>query len=188
MQYLTINLPELQSLATFKTTKEMDEVIYQYIDILRTNNEPTSVIDTLLFLGRSSLRITGVSFARYEKIGNVIGKSKRTVIRIMNVLAGYNMIEKLPTTKTWYGKSRKKSVNIIQILPEAIPQMSPQHVTTETTEEVTQDNGKTDETVSEPINYKHFINNSINTYSTCASRSLTPYVVYVNLKVNHIVN
>src|SRR5690625_3557642 len=137
-EYLTINLSELKRLATFENIEEMDEVIYEYIDILRSNNEPTSVIDTLLFLGRSSLRITGVSFAKYETIGNAIGKSKRTIIRAMNVLEGYGMIEKLPTLRTWNkeggGKSRKKSVNIIRIL-----QTSPQNDTTGKAEEDTQD-------------------------------------------------
>ncbi|UOQ48141.1 hypothetical protein MUN88_19170 [Gracilibacillus caseinilyticus] len=172
LSYLTINLSELQPLATFETTAEMDDVIYSYIEQLRTNDEPTSVVDTLLFLGRSSLRITGVSFAKYETIATAINKSKRTVIRCMNVLAGYGMIEKLPTVKTWRGKSRKKSVNIIRILP----QLTPQNDTTTKAEEVTPPNEIESENTPQPIHYKQFINNSINTYLT--SRHISPYVAF----------
>ncbi|MFC4387761.1 helix-turn-helix domain-containing protein [Gracilibacillus marinus] len=181
MHYHTINLSELQPLATFKTTADMDEVIYSYIDILRQHNEPESVIDTLLFLGRSSLRITGISFAKYQTIADNIGKSKRTIIRIMNVLEGYGIIEKLPTTKLWRGKSRKKSVNIIRILP-----MSPQLVTADNAEEVTPHNEIESENTSQPIHYKQFINNSINTYLT--SRSVTPYTAFKDAITTYIGN
>lgn len=121
--YLTIDLSKLSGQATFSKKTEMDEQIYKYIEQLRSNESPESVIDILLFLGRSSLRILGVSFAKYQTIADAIGKSKRTVIRAINKLEEAGMIERIPTLRKWLnsrgGKSRKRSVNIIRILPLA---------------------------------------------------------------------
>src|SRR5699024_6165302 len=113
--YETIDLAQLKQYETFETIADMDAKVYEYIEVLRNNEQPESVIEVLLFLGRSSLRVTGVSFAKYQTIADSVGKSYRTVVRAMNTLADYGMIERIPTVKKWIGKSRKKSVNIIVI-------------------------------------------------------------------------
>jgi hypothetical protein len=147
--YLTTDLIELKEHATFRQQSEMDNTIYDYIEKLRADEVPESVIDVLLFLGRSSLRVLGVSFAKYDTIGKAVGKSKSTVIRAINTLKEYGMIDVIPTLKKWhgYGASRKKSVNVIRV--------TPQNETTVTPEEVTSDKGQTDESQSESLVYKH---------------------------------
>jgi hypothetical protein len=147
--YLTTNLIELNEHATFQQQSEMDNTIYEYIEQLRNEEVPESVIDVLMFLGRSSLRVLGVSFAKYDTIGKAIGKSKSTVIRAVRTLKEYGMIDVMPTLKKWhgYGASRKKSVNVIRV--------TPQNETTVTHDEATADKGQTDETQSESLVNKH---------------------------------
>lgn len=152
--YLTIDLAKLSEQATFEQQSEMDEEIYEYIEQLRDDEVPESVIETLRFLGRSSLRILGVSFAKYQTIADGIGRSKRTVIRAINRLEESGMIERIPTLKKWLngqgGKSRKKSVNIIRILS-----LAPQSGTLTGDDETNGDAGLCDENSVEPSEYKH---------------------------------
>jgi len=156
--YETIDLAKLKQYETFDTTADMDAKIYEYIEVLRNDEQPESVIEVLRFLGRSSLRITGVSFAKHQTIADSIGISRRTVIRAMNKLADYGMIERIPTVKKWIGRSRKKSVNII-VIQAAIPSMSHKDDTTEEAEEVTQDKLDNAEKETEPSLHNHTSNN-----------------------------
>jgi len=160
--YETIDLTKLKQYETFDTIAEMDERIYKYIEVLRNVEQPESVIEVLLFLGRSSLRVTGVSFAKYQTIADSIGKSYRTIVRAMNTLADYSMIERIPTVKKWFGKSRKKSVNIIVIQAEEIEVLAPMSHKDDTAEEVsevTQEKAEDGENVIEPSLHNHTSNN-----------------------------
>lgn len=154
-RYLTTNITELQPYATFEQQADMDETIYEYIEQLRGDEVPESVIEVLRFFGRSSLRVLGVSFAKYETIAESIGYSKRTVIRAINTLAGYGMIERIPTLKQWTGRGRKKSVNIVRIVPAANPSVAPQHDTAGAPDEATADNESNVNMQSEPLVNKH---------------------------------
>ncbi|MGP4077299.1 helix-turn-helix domain-containing protein [Halobacillus sp. K22] len=116
MDYVTTDLTVLAEYATFTSKNEMDEKIYDYIARLQADEQPDSVIEVLRFFGRSSLRLLGVSFAKYQTIAENVGVSKRTVIRVVKKLEEYGFIDKLPTVKKWRGNSRKKSVNVIRIL------------------------------------------------------------------------
>lgn len=150
----------------------MDETIYEYIDALRSDEHPESVIEVLRFFGRSSLRVLGVSFAKYETIAESIGYSKRTVIRAVNTLAGYGMIERIPTLKQWTGRGRKKSVNIVRVLPQAITPVAPQPVTAEAPDEVTSDNESNVNMQSEPLVNKHCTSNVLETVQALESAGL----------------
>ncbi|KAF0816591.1 hypothetical protein KIS4809_4658 [Bacillus sp. ZZV12-4809] len=160
MDHLTIDFNTLKDYATFETIHEMDETIYDYIGTLTADEQPESVIEVLRFFGRSSLRVLGVSFAKYETIASDIGYSKRTVIRAVNTLVSYGMITKTPTLKRWAGRSLKRSVNVVTIVPNApIEQVSFQSVTAGATDEATPANDSTVDTQSEPIVFKHINNN-----------------------------
>src|SRR5699024_8397747 len=114
------------------------------------------------FLGRSSLRITGVSFAKYQTIADSIGISKRTVIRAMNKLADFGMIDRMPTVKKW-----RRSVNIVRILTD----LSPQGDTAGISDKTNTGMQGTGENEKEPIIINHFKDfNSINTYGTPYNR------------------
>lgn len=160
--YLTINLKELQKYATFKKQSEMDDDIYRHIVKLRADEVPTSVIDVLLCLGRSSLRVLGVSFNRYETIAQSIGKSKSTVLRAVRALKEYGIIDVIPTLKKWgsYGHSRKRSVNVIRVLP-----VTSQDETSVQTVEATSCNDSNENMQAEPIIHKHSLLSNDNTYA-----------------------
>jgi Helix-turn-helix domain len=161
MDHLTTDFNTLKNYATFESIHEMDNVIYTYIDRLRADEQPESVIEVLRFFGRSSLRILGVSFAKYDTIASDIGYSKRTVIRAVNTLVSYGMITKTPTLKRWAGRSLKRSVNVVSIIPNApIEQVSRQAVTAGAPDEPASSNDSTVDTQSEPIVFKH-VNNTV---------------------------
>jgi DNA-binding Lrp family transcriptional regulator len=172
-RYLTTDLIELKEHATFNSQQTMDDKIYEYIEHLRANEEPQSVIDVLLFFGRSSLRVLGVSFAKYETIADSINKSKSTVIRAVRTLKEYGIIDVIPTTRKWssYGHSRKKSVNVVRIMAN----VTPQHDTTGATDEHTPVNKSNVKMHAEPINNKHTQELLHNTSST------SPYVKFKQL-------
>ncbi|WP_269409627.1 helix-turn-helix domain-containing protein [Lentibacillus daqui] len=168
--YEQITFANIEKYRSFETIAKMDEKIYEYIEVLRNDEQPESVIEVLRFLGRSSLRVIGVSFAKYQTIAESIGMSKRTVIRAVNKLAGYGMIERIPTVKKWtgFGKSRKKSVNIIVVNSS----LSPEAVTANNVENDKQNKVEKSENAAEPVNYNHYTITSSNTYCIAIR---TPY-------------
>lgn len=164
MNYEKLSMENLQQYRTFDGKKELNTAVYKHIDVLRNDEQPASVIEVLLFLGRSSLRIKGVSFAKYQTIADSIGISKRTVIRAIKSLETYGIIEKIATVKKW-----RRSVNIIRIMSD----MSPQNVTSVEEPEVNEDKAYNVEIENEPRYYKH-LNKDLNTY-TYANAVDTPY-------------
>jgi Helix-turn-helix domain len=180
--YLSTNLTDLKPFATFDSQRLMDDTIYDYIEHLRANEEPQSVIDVLLFFGRSSLRVLGVSFAKYDTIAEAISKSKSTVIRAVKALKSYGMIDVIPTTRKWnsYGHSRKKSVNVVRVLSDGLSQqMTPQHDTAEATNEPNDNNESNVNMQPEPINNNHQQELLHNTSKEPLSTS--PYVKFKQL-------
>jgi len=151
--YEQITFENIEKYRSFDLTAEMDEQIYKYIEVLRIDEQPESVIEVLRFLGRSSLRVTGVSFPKYETIADGINKSMSTVKRAIRTLKQYGMIKAIPTTKKWLGrgKSRRKSVNIIVIQPQVNRQNEP---ATDNEQGATEQAEKV-EKQTEPSNYNH---------------------------------
>jgi hypothetical protein len=175
--YLSTNLTDLKPFATFDSQRLMDDTIYDYIEHLRANEEPQSVIEVLRFFGRSSLRVLGVSFAKYDTIAEAIRKSKSTVIRAVKILKNYGMIDVIPTTRKWssYGHSRKKSVNVVRVLSDGLnPQLTPQHDTAEAPDEPNDNNESTVNMQPEPINNKH-------AQELLRNTSTSPYVRFKQL-------
>lgn len=84
--HIRLSFKNIEQYRTFKTTAQMDTKVYEYIETLRADEVAKSVIEVLRFFGRSSLRVTGISFAKYQTIADSIGISKRTVIRAAKVL------------------------------------------------------------------------------------------------------
>ncbi|HWO74384.1 MAG TPA: helix-turn-helix domain-containing protein [Bacillus sp. (in: firmicutes)] len=173
-QYLTVDLNELKERATFETINEMDNTIYEYIERLRGDKVPESVIEVLRFFGRSSLRVLGVSFAKYETIAESIGYSRRTVLRAVKVLESYGIIEKIPTLRSWKGRSKKRSVNVIRVLA------APQGGTPMEAHEVKEDKGCEPNVFPEPPKNKHYQELLHNTADK-VSESTSPYVRFKEL-------
>lgn len=174
--YETLSIDNVQQYQTFENKHEMNEVIYQYIDVLRADEQPSSVIEVLRFFGRSSLRVKGVSFPKYQTIADAIGKSVSTVKRAVKVLKEYGIIECIPTIKKWIGKSRRKSVNIIRIMAT----MNRQGELTTDKHEVNMDKPSNVEKDAEPRNYKQYTNNYV-LETARATKNAIPTPIYNSL-------
>lgn len=183
-QYLTTDLIELKEYATFGRQSEMDENIYRHIERLRADEQPESVIEVLRFFGRSSLRILGVSFAKYATIADELNVSLSTVKRAVKALKEYDIIDVIPTLKKWgsYGNSRKKSVNIVRVL-HVQASLTPQDDTAVKADEATSDNDSTDNMQAEPILHNHSLLSNDNTYGKHidTSSEISPYVRFKSL-------
>ncbi|SIS54174.1 IclR family transcriptional regulator [Salimicrobium flavidum] len=173
--YRQVDLIELRELETFTHQNDMDAAIYDHIAELRANEEPASTIEVLRFFGRSSLRVLGVSFAKLATITEQTGYSLSTVRRAIDKLENYGMIEKHPTTKKWksYGKSRKKSVNIIVIQP-----VNRQGETLGTSDEFTPHKAEEGYERNEPFQRKHDSKSTTETESTAMLRHAIPSKLY----------
>lgn len=178
--YEQITFQNIEKYKTFDAVANMDEKIYEYIEMLRNDEQPESIIEVLRFLGRSSLRVIGVSFAKYQTIANSIGMSVSTIKRAIKSLKEYGMIEVTPTIKKWLGrgKSRRKSVNLIVIKSECkydFSQMTGQYDSSNNVEKDEQDKVDTSENQSEPIYNKHTYSITGNTYCMDGMTIRTPY-------------
>ncbi|MFC7062761.1 helix-turn-helix domain-containing protein [Halobacillus seohaensis] len=165
MNYVTTDLKELAEHVTFASKVEMDEKIYEYLARLQADEQPDSVIEVLRFFGRSSLRLLGVSFAKYQTIADSVGISKSTVIRAVKRLVEFGMIDKLPTVKKWRGKSRKKSVNVIRILPTLSNMITQDDNAIEDVESAPS-KASGNEIISEPSNFNHTQKHVLDTTDT----------------------
>ncbi|WP_010094490.1 helix-turn-helix domain-containing protein [Ornithinibacillus scapharcae] len=168
MEHVTLSFENIEKYRTFETTREMDDTIYEYIDILLKDEAAPSVIEVLRFFGRSSLRFTGVSFAKYQTIADSIGVSKRTVLRAVKTLEQYGMIEKVATVKKW-----RRSVNIIRIMPE----MSPQNVATTESVETNGDKASMSEMEPQSTIFNHSKKNYI-LDTALATKNAIPAPIY----------
>ncbi|WP_338472798.1 helix-turn-helix domain-containing protein [Niallia sp. XMNu-256] len=71
------------------------------------------VIKVLNFLWRYSVKVVGVSFAKYDTIANEISLSCRTVIRAVKLLEELSFLKKIPTARM----NGKQGVNLLVIQP-----------------------------------------------------------------------
>ena len=102
-----------KSLSTFSSVKEMNLALQHYqikFDAELTKTEKT----VLITLSHYSCIYPGVSFLRKRKIGELVGKSRRTIIRVCNRLETLGIIRQ-------YNLKREndllQTVNAIVILP-----------------------------------------------------------------------
>ena len=124
-----LNYDTIKSYQSFKSMEEMDEAVrgFLYIHKAALSN---GTIDVLKFIWRYSVKVIGVSFAKYDTIASETGLSRRTVIRSIQTLEKLEIIKKIPTSRM----NGKQGVNLIIIQPyepitELKNKMSPQDVT-----------------------------------------------------------
>ena len=102
-----------QSLSTFSSVKEMNLALQHYqikFDAELTNTEKT----VLVTLSHYSCIYPGVSFLRKRKIGELVGKSRRTIIRVCNRLETLGIIRQYSLKRE---SDLLQTVNAIVILP-----------------------------------------------------------------------
>ncbi|MGM7722866.1 helix-turn-helix domain-containing protein [Metabacillus sp. Hm71] len=119
----------IQSYQSFSTIEEMDQAVRGFL-YLHKSSLSDSTLNVLTFIWRHSVKVIGVSFAKYDTIADAIEISRRTVIRAMKKLESLGIIKKIPTARM----NGKQGVNLLIIQPfQSIDQlknnMSPHDVT-----------------------------------------------------------
>ncbi|MED1441905.1 helix-turn-helix domain-containing protein [Aeribacillus composti] len=124
---------------SFESVEEMDKHVRAFL-YHNKSKLSESTVNVLKTLYTHSVKIIGVSFAKYDYIAEKANISRRTVIRAMNKLEEMGIIKRIPTSRP----NGKRGVNIIVIqkidltIPsEDMPNnnMSPQLVTADVTTE-----------------------------------------------------
>lgn len=134
-----------RNLSTFKTIESLNEALRQH------KCELTGTILAVLdLLAQHSCKHVGVSFLRKNKIAELIGKSRRTVIRACNQLEGLGIIRQYEMKRT---SDMRQTVNAIVIQPiqgeqqASVTQETPESVTPKNSDSIKQNNNYTKETV-----------------------------------------
>lgn len=124
-----LNFETIKHYQSFETIEEMDQSVRGFLYKHKAElSEGTN--NVLTFIWRHSVKVIGVSFAKYDYIATNVELSRRTVIRAVNKLEQLGIIKKIPTAKM----NGKQGVNIIVIqafqqLDDLKNNMSPQAVT-----------------------------------------------------------
>jgi Helix-turn-helix domain len=119
----------IQKYQLFQTIDEMDQSVRGFLYKHKAElSEGT--ISVLKVIWKHSVKVIGVSFAKYEYIAEQAKVSRRTVIRAVSLLEERGIIKKVPTTRM----NGKQGVNLLVIqLFEPVEadknNMSPQDVT-----------------------------------------------------------
>jgi hypothetical protein len=99
------------NLATFENIDQLNETVRTYKRQLELNKTELAVLD---LLHRYSAKYKGVSFLCKNKIGELIGKSRRTIIRVCQRLESLGVIRQLPMKRA---SDMQQTSNAIVIQP-----------------------------------------------------------------------
>ncbi|UQD53886.1 helix-turn-helix domain-containing protein (plasmid) [Bacillus methanolicus] len=129
------------NLATFETIEQLNETVRaykrQFADQL--NKTELAVLDVL---HRYSAKYTGVSFLRKSKIGELIGKSRRTIIRVCKRLEALGIIRQYEMKRPSDMQQTSNAI-VIQPVPKIPKEFSNDNtlsiMTDDTVENVTQE-------------------------------------------------
>jgi DNA-binding Lrp family transcriptional regulator len=105
-----LNYEVIQSYQSFSTITEMDQAVRGFLYKHKAAlSEGT--LNVLKFIWRYSVKVIGVSFAKYGTIAAVVQISRRTVIRAIKQLESLGLIKKIPTVRM----NGKQGVNLLVI-------------------------------------------------------------------------
>lgn len=122
---------------SFESIEEMDKNVRAFLYQFKAELSE-STVNVLKTIWKHSIKVIGVSFAKYEYIAEMADISRRTVIRAMNRLEEMGIIKRIPTTRP----NGKRGINIIVIQKTDLTiqneemsnnNMSPQLVTADVT-------------------------------------------------------
>lgn len=124
-----LNYDTIQKYQSFATIEEMDKSVRGFLYKHKAElSEGTLAVLHLIW--KHSVKVVGVSFAKYDYIAEQAGLSKRTVIRAVKMLEERGIIKKVPTARM----NGKQGVNLLIIqafesIDSIKTSMSPQDVT-----------------------------------------------------------
>jgi hypothetical protein len=124
-----LNYKTIQTYKSFSTIEEMDQAVRGFL-YKHKSSLSDGTIKVLTFIWRHSVKVIGVSFAKYDYIAEHVQLSRRTVIRAIKTLEVLSIIKKIPTARM----NGKQGVNLLVIQPFQTVDflknnMSPQDVT-----------------------------------------------------------
>ncbi|WP_299093766.1 helix-turn-helix domain-containing protein [uncultured Metabacillus sp.] len=124
-----LNYETIQKHQSFNTIDEMDQAVRGFL-YKHKGELSEGTLSVLHVIWKHSVKVIGVSYAKYEYIAEQIKMSRRTVIRAVNVLEEKGFIKKIPTARM----NGKQGVNLLVIQPFASVEAlkhnkSPQDVT-----------------------------------------------------------
>ncbi|WP_338470923.1 helix-turn-helix domain-containing protein [Niallia sp. XMNu-256] len=124
-----LNYETIKHYQSFTSIDEMDLAVRGFLYKFKSTLSD-GANKVLHFLWRYSVKVVGVSFAKYDTIANEISLSRRTVIRAVKLLEELSFLKKIPTARM----NGKQGVNLLVIQPfESIDSLlqpvSPQDVT-----------------------------------------------------------
>lgn len=102
-----------ESLVTFQTIEQLNDSIYSHIQSSGRKLTET-MVKIFKLLGRYSVKYLGVSFLTKTTIGEMIGKSRRTVIRSCLKLEKFGMIKQFEMKRD---RDKQQTSNAIVIQP-----------------------------------------------------------------------
>ncbi|MBO1514106.1 helix-turn-helix domain-containing protein [Metabacillus bambusae] len=128
-----LTFANIQTYQSFETIEAMDLAIRGFL-YKHKSALSEGTFNVLKFIWRHSVKVVGVSFAKYDTIAENLLISRRTVIRAIKKLEGLGIIKKIPTARM----NGKQGVNLLVIQPfQTIDQlknnMTPQSVTANVT-------------------------------------------------------
>jgi Helix-turn-helix domain len=105
-----LNYETIQKYQSFQTIEEMDQSVRGFLYKHKAElSEGT--LSVLHFIWKHSVKVIGVSFAKYDYIAEQVKVSRRTVIRAVGTLEKKGMIKKIPTIRM----NGKQGVNLLVI-------------------------------------------------------------------------
>jgi len=124
-----LNYDTIQKYQSFETIDEMDQSVRGFL-YKHKGELSEGTLAVLHLIWKHSVKVVGVSFAKYDYIAEQVKLSKRTVIRAVKVLEEKGIVKKVPTARM----NGKQGVNLLVIQAyESIEAMkttmSPQDVT-----------------------------------------------------------
>lgn len=100
-----------ENLSTFETIDQLNDTVRQHKTANKLKPTEIAVLD---LLHRYSAKYTGVSFLRKSKIADMIGKSRRTIIRVCNRLEALGIIRQYEIARP---TDKRQTSNAIVIQP-----------------------------------------------------------------------
>ncbi|WNS73660.1 helix-turn-helix domain-containing protein [Bacillus sp. DTU_2020_1000418_1_SI_GHA_SEK_038] len=124
-----LNYETIQRYQSFADLEEMDKAVRGFLYVHKSSFSQ-GVLKVLQFIWRHSVKVVGVSFAKYHTIAEAVQLSRRTVIRAVQKLEILGFLKKIATARM----NGKQGMNLLVIQPfptveEQKNNMSPQDVT-----------------------------------------------------------
>ena len=128
-----LNYETIKHYQSFTSIHEMNQAVRGFLYKFKSSLSD-GAMKVLHFLWNYSVKVVGVSFAKYDTIATGVGLSRRTVIRAVKALEELSFIKKIPTARM----NGKQGVNLLVIQPfehidSLLQSVSPHDVTASVT-------------------------------------------------------